>query len=163
MMGFPVRVGGRIWKTVIAVFACFLLDTIRKTGVPFYAAIAAILCMQRSQQDSIWQAKNREIATIIGGIWGMLFLLFERDVFSVPAEVLRYAVLSLLLIPIIKFSVWTGQEKGTFLMCVVFLGIMVTQQADAGPVSFALNRILDATIGIITALVVNMIPWGTES
>lgn len=48
-------------------------------------------------------------------------------------------------------------------MCVVFLGIMVTQQADAGPVSFALNRILDATIGIITALVVNMIPWGTES
>lgn len=53
MMGFPVRVGGRIWKTVIAVFLCFVLDTIRKTGVPFYAAIAAILCMQRSQQDSI--------------------------------------------------------------------------------------------------------------
>ena len=106
MMGFPVRVGGRIWKTVIAVFLCFVLDTIRKTGVPFYAAIAAILCMQRSQQDSIWQAKNREIATIIGGIWGMLFLLFERYVFYIPVEVLRYAVLSLLLIPIIKFSVW---------------------------------------------------------
>lgn len=107
--------------------------------------------------------QNREIATIIGGIWGMLFLLFERYVFSIPVEVLRYAVLSLLLIPIIKFSVWIGQEKGTFLMCVVFLCVTVTQQADASPVSFALNRILDTTIGIITALVVNMIPWGTES
>lgn len=93
----------------------------------------------------------------------MLFLLFERYVFSIPVEVLRYAVLSLLLIPIIKFSVWIGQEKGTFLMCVVFLCVTVTHQADASPVSFALNRILDTTIGIITALVVNMIPWGSEA
>lgn len=45
MMGFPVRVGGRIWKTVIAVFACFVLYAIRRSSVPFYAAIAAILCM----------------------------------------------------------------------------------------------------------------------
>ena len=97
-----MKIGGRIWKTVLAVFLCFGIDTMRKTGVPFYAAIAAILCMQRSHQDSLWQAKNREIATIIGGIWGMLFLLFERYVVAVPVKLLRYVVLSLLLIPIIK-------------------------------------------------------------
>ena len=114
MMGFPVRVGGRIWKTVIAVFLCFVLDTIRKTGVPFYAAIAAILCMQRSQQDSIWQAKNREIATIIGGIWGMLFLLFERYVFYILVEVLRYAVLSLLLIRSSSFRSGLDRKRAHF-------------------------------------------------
>ena len=41
-------------KIVIAVFLGFVLDTIRKTGGPFYAAIAAIWGRQRSQQDSIW-------------------------------------------------------------------------------------------------------------
>lgn len=154
-----MKIGGRIWKTVLAVFLCFGIDTMRKTGVPFYAAIAAILCMQRSHQDSLWQAKNREIATIIGGIWGMLFLLFERYVVAVPVELLRYAVLSLLLIPIIKLSVWMHQEKGTFLMCVVFLCVTVTHRGDVSPVQFAFDRILDTTIGIVTSLAVNRLPW----
>lgn len=154
-----MKIGGRIWKTVLAVFLCFVIDTMRKTGVPFYAAIAAILCMQRSHQDSLWQAKNREIATIIGGIWGMLFLLFERYVVAVPVEMLRYAVLSLLLIPIIKLSVWMHQEKGTFLMCVVFLCVTVTHRGDVSPVQFACDRILDTTIGIVTSLAVNRLPW----
>ena len=43
-----------------------------------------------------------------------------------PNEVLRYLFLSVLLIPIINFSVLIKREKGTFLMCVVFLYITVT-------------------------------------
>lgn len=73
----PIKVRGRIYKTVFAVFVCFLIDTIRNAGTPFYPAIAAILCIQRSQDESFQQAK---------------------------IEILRYAVLSLLLIPIIQFS-----------------------------------------------------------
>ena len=41
-----VKIGGRIWKTVIAVFLCFLIAVIRNTGIPFYVTIAAILCIQ---------------------------------------------------------------------------------------------------------------------
>lgn len=156
MKPYPIKVGGRIWKTVIAVFLCFLIDTIRNTGTPFYAAIAAILCIQRNQHDSIKQAKNREIATIIGGIYGMMFLLFERYIFPISIELLRYATLSLLLIPVIKFSLLIRQEKGTFLMCVVFLCVTVTHEGDISPVSFAINRILDTTIGIVVAVAVNM-------
>ncbi len=156
MKPYPIKVGGRIWKTVIAVFLCFLIDTIRNTGTPFYAAIAAILCIQRNQHDSIKQAKNREIATIIGGIYGMMFLLFERYIFPISIELLRYATLSLLLIPVIKFSLLIRQEKGTFLMCVVFLCVTVTHEGDISPVSFAINRILDTTIGIVVAVAVNI-------
>ncbi len=46
------KIGGRTRKTVLAVFLCFLIDTIRKDGVPFYAAIAAILCIQNNLKDS---------------------------------------------------------------------------------------------------------------
>ena len=86
MESYPLKVGERIYKTVFAVFVCFFIDTIRNAGAPFYAAIAAILCTRRNQQDSFQQAKNREFATIIGGIWGMILLppfpiIEERGIF----------------------------------------------------------------------------------
>lgn len=158
MRAYSLKIGGRIYKTVFAVFACFLIDTIRNAGVPFYAAIAAILCIQRSPKDSFQQAKNRELATIGGGIWGMAYLLFERHVFYLHAELLRYAVLSLLLIPIIQFSLLIRQEKGTFLMCVVFLSITAAHATDISPIRFAVDRMVDTSIGIAVALAVNMLP-----
>ena len=80
-------------------------------------------------------------------IWGMLVLLIERNVWCIPYEVLRYLFLSVLLIPIINFSVFIKREKGTFLMCVVFLCITVTHGNDESPLSFGVARILDTTIG----------------
>lgn len=149
------KVGGRTTKTVIAVFLCFLIDTIRKNGVPFYAAIAAILCIQHNLKDSLNTALTREIATIIGGLWGMAILCFERIVYHIPNNLLRYFFLSILLIPIINFSVWIKQEKGTFLMCVVFLCITVTHGNDESPLAFGIDRIIDTTIGIVVALFIN--------
>lgn len=155
MKSSAFKIGGRTVKTVIAVFLCFLVDSVRKSGVPFYAAIAAILCIQRNPEDSVKVAVNREVATIIGGIWGMLILSIERNIYVIPYELLRYLFLSLMLIPIINFSVFIKQEKGTFLMCVVFLCITVTHGNDENPLTFGLNRIVDTTIGIVIALLVN--------
>lgn len=86
----------------------------------------------------------------------MMFLLFERYIFPISIELLRYATLSLLLIPVIKFSLLIRQEKGTFLMCVVFQCVTVTHEGDISLVSFAINRILDTTIGIVVAVTVNI-------
>ncbi|SHK07895.1 FUSC family protein [Hespellia stercorisuis] len=155
MKKHPIKIGRRIWKTVIAVYVCFFIDTVRGAGVPFYAAIAAILCMQRNKHESLQTAKNREIATILGGFCGLLFLIFEQYVYHFSVILIRYAVLSVLLIPIIQISLWLHQEKGTFLMCVVFLCVTVTHAGDINPVSFAGNRIIDTTIGIVVALIVN--------
>ena len=49
----PLKVGGRTIKTVIAVFLCFLVDTVRSSNTAFYAAIATILCIQRTPKDAI--------------------------------------------------------------------------------------------------------------
>lgn len=154
----PLKAGGRTIKTVIAVFLCFLVDTVRNSNTAFYAAIAAILCIQRTPKDSLREAMNREIATIIGGVWGMAVLLIEKNIYLIPCEVLRYVCLSILLIPLINFSVLIKQEKGTFLMCVVFLCITVTHGGDENPLLFGVNRIIDTTIGIIIALIMNQVP-----
>lgn len=100
-----LKVGGRTLKTVVAVFLCLLTGIVRKSDTAFYAAIAAVLCVQRTSEDSFREAFNREVATVIGGICGMLVLVFERNIFCVPYEVLRCLLLSVLLIPIINFSV----------------------------------------------------------
>lgn len=149
------KVGGRTIKTVIAVFLCFCVDSIRQSSISFYAPIAAILCIQRNSEDSFQVAVNREIATIIGGVWGMLILFIERNIYIISDELLRYLFLSCMLVPIINFSVFIKQEKGTFLMCVVFLCITITHGNDENPLAFGLNRIADTTIGIAIALLIN--------
>ena len=153
-----LKVGGRTIKTVVAVFLCLMTGIIRKSDTAFYAAIAAMLCIQRTAEDSLREAFNREVATVIGGIWGMLVLLFERYFWCSPCEVLRYLFLSVLLIPNINFSVLIKREKGTFLMCVVFLCITVTHGNDESQLSFGIARILDTTIGIVIALIINQFP-----
>ena len=153
-----LKVGGRTIKTVIAVFLCFLVDTARNSNTAFYAAIAAILCIQRTPKDSLREALNREIATIIDGVWGMTVLLVEKNIYLIPCEILRYSFLSILLIPLINFSVLIKQEKGTFLMCVVFLCITVRHGGDENPLLFGVNRIIDTTIGIMIALIMNQVP-----
>ena len=153
-----LRVGGRTVKTVLAVYLCLLIGIVRKSDTSFYAAIAAVLCVQRTSKDSIREAFNREVATVIGGIWGMLVLLFERYFWCSPCEVLRYLFLSVILIPIINFSVLIKRERGTFLMCVVFLCITVMHGNDESPLSFGIARILDTTIGIVIALIINQFP-----
>lgn len=150
-----LKVGGRTLKTVVAVFLCLLTGIVRKSDTAFYAAIAAVLCVQRTSEDSFREAFNREVATVIGGICGMLVLVFERNIYCVTYEVLRCLLLSVLLIPIINLSVLIKQEKGTFLMCVVFLSITVTHGNDGNPLAFGMARIIDTTVGIVIALDIN--------
>lgn len=150
-----LKVGGRTLKTVVAVFLCLLTGIVRKSDTAFYAAIAAVLCVQRTSEDSFREAFNREVATVIGGICGMLVLVFERNIYCVTYEVLRCLLLSVLLIPIINLSVLIKQEKGTFLMCVVFLCITVTHGNDGNPLAFGMARIIDTTVGIVIALDIN--------
>lgn len=159
MKQHPLKIGGRIWKTVIAVFLCFLIDWIKGTGTPFYSEIAAIICLQQNYQDSLSVAKTREIATILGGVFGLGFLLFEQNIWHIAHPMLRYSIISILLIPIIKTSNLLKQDKGTYLMIVVFLSITITHGGDASPVLFALSRVIDTTIGIVVALLINLLPW----
>ena len=71
------KVGMRMVKSAIAVFLCFVVFIIRgNNGIPFYSAIAAVLCMQPEVSDSMSKGKSRIISTLIGGCLGMVMLYF---------------------------------------------------------------------------------------
>lgn len=151
------KIGMRMIKTAVAVFLCFLVGMLRSDGIPFYSAIAAVLCMQSEIEDSKEKAKSRIIATIIGGVAGLLFLNMERYYIAMPIEWIRYLVISIIVIVLIYFTVAIKQPSTAYLSCVVFMSVAVSHVNDSNVSAFALNRILDTLIGILISLGINQI------
>ncbi len=83
--------GMRTLKTMVAVAVCFLIflpfwaaeagseDNILDHVGPFYACIAAIVCMQDSVERSVRQGISRLIGTGIGGSVGIVILWISGE------------------------------------------------------------------------------------
>jgi len=149
-------IGMRVIKTVIAVYLCFLISFLRN-GIPFYSAIAAILCMQNDHNNSFEVGKSRMIGTLIGGAYGFLAIMLIDFINIELFNYIYYLILSLLLIPIIYTNVFLKVNSSTYISCVVFFSITVSHGGDMAPMYFTLNRIVDTSIGIVVSLVINMI------
>ncbi len=149
------KIGMRLIKTALAVFLCFIIYQIRGEGIPFYSAIAAVLCMQREIEDSKEKGKSRMLATLIGGIAGMGILYLFKYYGIDATSWLCYLLVSVSLIPLIYTTVLLKQPDCAYISCVVFLCICISHGNDADPFAFALNRMLDTWIGILVAIGVN--------
>lgn len=159
----PPPIGLRIVKSAAAVFLCFVLSLLRGRflpflgeGVPFYSAIAAILCMQPYVSGSVKTALNRTVGTFIGGAAGTLFLLMERATGLQGMPLLLDLLLALCIIPLLYVTVVLKKTTASYITCVVFLSITVSHAADVNPYLFALNRMADTLIGIFISLLVNV-------
>ena len=165
MKRFPV--GLRMVKSAVAVFLCFVVYLVRGEGIPFYSAIAAILCMQTDVHNSVKVALNRTVGTLIGGLFGVLVLLAERQFIPQSQPILQYLLVSLSVIPIIALTVALGKSSASYISCVVFMSVTVSHGADVIPWLFGLNRMIDTLIGIFVSLAVNSfslpLPRDTQS
>lgn len=148
-------IGMRIIKSAVAVFLCFGVYLLRGQGMPFYSAIAAVLCMQPYVSNSIQVALNRTVGTLIGGVFGMVVLLFEQSCLPRDLPVLQYAVISLVIIPLIYVTLLVKKSTASYITCVVFMSITVSHGADVNPYLFAVDRMVDTLIGIAVSLGVN--------
>ncbi|MBQ0001568.1 MAG: FUSC family protein, partial [Clostridiales bacterium] len=67
--------GNRIIKTGIAVFICLLIFMLRGyRGLVTQSCVAAIICIQPYNKQTIQEGINRTLGTFLGGAWGLLFL-----------------------------------------------------------------------------------------
>lgn len=157
------KIGMRIVKSALAVFLCFVVYLLRgQQGVPFYSAIAAVLCMQPAVSNSFKVAWNRTVGTVIGAGAGMLVLLFERAFIPRNLPLLQYGLVSLVIIPLIYVTLLAKKPTASYITCVVFMSITVSHGADVNPQLFVWNRMLDTLIGIAVAVLVNLLvkpPW----
>lgn len=151
------KIGKRIIKTSLSVFLCFLVSLVRGDGVAFYSAIAAILCIQQDIEQSKSKGNARLLATLIGGIFGIAFLSFERYIYEIEIEPLRMLVLSVMIIPLIMVPYKLKKPASSYITCVVFLSITVSHVRDVSPYIFGVNRMLDTIIGVVIAIAVNSI------
>ena len=146
-----------IIKSSIGVLLGFIIYLIRgKEGTPFYTALSVLWCMQPYSSNIKANAIQRTLGTMIGAFYGLITILLEYFL-PFDNDFIRYLSISILLIPVIYTTVLINKKKSTYFSCVVFLSIVVNHLNDKNPYFFVFNRVLDTMIGIIIALVINII------
>ncbi|MFU0824159.1 FUSC family protein [Clostridium sp.] len=140
------KVGMRNLKTAISVFLCILVIRMFDTfDSPFYACIAAVICMQSSVFETFKTGKNRMIGTFIGALIGFIFALIQ------PGNSFLVAIGIVILIYICDML---GYNKSISIACIVFIAIMVNLN-DKTPLSYSTHRLIETFIGIFIAVLVN--------
>ena len=149
-------VGMRMVKTVIAVFVCGMFGALR--GQPaFYSMIAAVICMQNSTEKTITTSVNRAIGTLVGGLYGVILLYLIGFLGITDLEYLRYLLVALTIIPLIRTALVLKRPSSASISCVVFLSITVNHITDSSPALFALQRMVDTLAGVAVTCVVDLI------
>ena len=179
-----LKVGLRIIKTALAVFMCLTLYVLLKTieyipGVPenfaftwynpFFAGIAAAYSIHPSKKAPLRQAKNRCVASLIGGIIGILLVSIYTvfggvwpNVSAIKLEefnfLLPYLLISICIVLVIETGVVLKQKDAIFVSILTFLSVTVNPNSafEESYWQFGINRILSTVLGVLIALGVNM-------
>ena len=149
-----LHVGMRIVKTVVAVFLCGVFAHVRGESA-LYSMFAALFCVQNSTGKTIESSKNRMVGTLIGGAAGVVVVHAMDALGVLHMDLLRYLVLSLLLIPIIEFSLWIKKRDAAGMACMVFLCLIV----DPGnkPAIDSIERLFETLVGAALACGVDLL------
>ena len=148
------RIGMRIIKTVVAVFLCGLLAFLRDKSA-LYSMFAALFCIQRSAGKTIESSINRVLGTLVGGVAGVL-TVYSMDTLNIlHIDLLRYLLLSLLLIPIIEFALFIKKPDIAGTACMVVMCLVV----DPGdkPAVYSIERLFETSVGVALACGIDLL------
>ena len=155
---FP-HLGQRIIKTTIAVYLCLLVCSLRGLigqDMSAEAAITAIICMQPFVSDTKTFAFDRFTGTLIGSVWGLLFLVFLAVFPPVGANPLvLYSFMASGVLLSLYSSVLLRKPDTSSLSAIVFICIVVAYPNIDAPLMQAGNRFLDVFAGNTIAIIVN--------
>ncbi len=150
----------RIIKSAIAVSLCVLINLLRgDDGMVFYSMLAALWCIQMYRTNTLNNAYQRTIGTVVGAVYGLIYLLLFPTKINVQTIGTIIEILSIFLgiVLVIYTTVLIHKNQASYFSCVVFLSIVVNHLNDANPYLFVWNRFLDTMIGILIGVCVNNI------
>lgn len=145
------KIGMRNIKTALSVIICILILKLLGRHYPFYACIASAICLQDTVKNSYKMGKQRLLGTIVGGIVGIALASLEEAFYLTTLTPVLTAIGVVLVIYICTVIKKSGSVS---ISCIVLLAIM-TNLRDTTPILYGVNRILDTTIGIVVAIIVN--------
>ena len=120
---------------------------------PFYACIAAVICMQRSVEHSFRVGRDRMIGTVLGGLVGLWVYLVFGPVW--------YAT-GLGIVAVIALCNYFRKQSSVAIACIVLIAI-TTNLKEVTAALYAANRVLDTLIGIVVALGINRLIPGRRT
>lgn len=140
-----MTIGMRNVKTAVSVMICISIFQVLNRSYPFYACIAAVICMRNNQKDTLKVGKNRMIGTMIGGFVGYIF----SSQFKYNAILIGIGISA-----VIYICNLLKKEASVAIACIVFIAVMTNLKGQL-PHIYAINRVVDTFIGIIIAAIVN--------
>ena len=153
--------GYRIIKTSVAVSLCLLVEYLlgyRGATMPTESAITAIICMQPYVRDSRDYAISRMAGTLIGGTWGLVFLVILALLpglnWNLP---LAYAIMGLGVMASLYTSVLLKAPDASGLAAIVFLCVVVSFPEIDQPLVQSAQRIGGVLLGTVIAILVNVL------
>lgn len=149
--------GERILKTGVAVSVCLIIYMMRGyQGMVSQSCVAAIICMQPYKQDGVREAVNRILGTLLGAVWGLLFLEFMKQFPALqPAMFLVYLLMGVGTILSIYSAVLLKQADSAALAAIVYICIVCDYPNIAEPFMQTVHQLVDTFIGILVAAGVN--------
>lgn len=152
---FP-PIGMRIFKSFLGVFLGFVIYFLRgQQGAPFYTALSVLWCVRPYSSETRGMAAQRTIGTFIGGAYGLIMILLQQNNVLPQSEFIRFALISLFLIPVLYTTVLINKKNASYFACVVFLSVAVVHLTEANPYIFVFNRVLDTLVGIGIGVLLN--------
>lgn len=140
-----MKIGSRNIKTAISVFICISIFQLLNRPYPFYACIAAVICMQKSVQNSFETGKSRMIGTVIGGVIGYILSITMGNSALVCGLGIIFVIYSCNLFK---------QNSSVAIACIVFIAIMTNLKGVPAHI-YAVNRVIDTFIGILVSIFIN--------
>lgn len=141
------KIGLRNIKTAISVSICLIIFS----KDPFFAAIASVMCMQDTVENSVKFGINRIVGTLIGGLIGLIFLYSTR---GLHFEVLTPLITGLGVVLVIYLSNLLNKPASSAMSSLVLIAIM-TAPVTSNPFVYAFKRTIETSLGIIVAVLVN--------
>ncbi len=155
------RLGLRAIKTTIAVALCIVLSLLFKREDKFYASIAAIICMCRTNSETSAAGLRRVVGTIIGGAVGLIVLLVTR--LSPYEEMINLFLCPFCVILIIYICNVSGRKSSVEIGTIVALGLLMSRpEPYSNTFMYVANRVLDTSMGILVAIFVNRFLFKTK-
>ncbi|MDV4150182.1 aromatic acid exporter family protein [Clostridium sp. AL.422] len=140
------HIGSRNIKTALSVLICLIL-----WPNSLFAAIAAVICVQSTVENSLKIGINRLIGTLLGGIISLILL---------------YAVNSLNLEKFLPLIVATGvsliiyicnlikKPSACSISSITLMAILISHNST-DPLMYAVHRTIETAFGVIVAILIN--------
>lgn len=155
----PLRFPGlRIIKTSLAVFLCLMVYLLLPQNFnAMTATIAAVIAIKGTVKDSLLASFTRLQSTFVGAVFGLIILEIRQLLDLEFTSLLYYLLLSFFVLVVIWISVSFFRSDGAILGVVVLLVIAIGPIYGMTPLEAATTRFLDTLIGIVIALLINIV------